>query len=506
MKKIFALVVSLLMCVCAFVGCSYAPKGNDIFDTGSSFGGIVPSDFGNNYKYDEIVEQPFVKTSESAESYFSMDRSTSGYSLMRRQIKQKALPDPASVAIEQYVNYFNYDYIRPTEGTALAAGATLFDCPWNASSKLLRIGVAAEEIKRENARPNNIVFLIDVSGSMYGADRLPLVQQSFSMLLPMLTSQDTVSVVTYASGVKVVAEGLKCTEDNKTRIDAIVSDLMASGSTNGEGGIQLAYACAEKYKSSNTNNRVILATDGDFNVGAQSKEDLQKLISQKIDQNIQLTVLGVGMGNYRADFMETLTKNGNGACYYIDTLTEARKVLVEDFGGTINTVAYDAKAAVKFNADVVDSYRIIGYENSLLSRDEYEDDKTNAGEIGSGHTVTAVYEVKLKEAVNAGDKVCDVEVAYKTKQSDGDKSTLVSATPVTATVIYNPDYQPSSDDVFVGCVVEFGLLLRNSKYKGDATYAAVIERLTALADYVSTDPFKKEFVGLVKEAADILQK
>ena len=501
MKKLFALVVSLLMCVCVLVGCSAAP--NDNYYPGASFDGFNnPSDFGNNYKYDEIVEQPFVSTSENAESYFSMDRSTSGYSLMRRQINGGSLPAPASVAIEQYINYFNYDYIRPTDGTALAAGATLFDCPWNASSKLLRIGVAAEELKRENSSdPNNIVFLIDVSGSMYGADRLPLVQQAFSMLLPMLTAKDTVSVVTYASGVKVVAEGLKCTEDNKTRIDAIVSDLTAGGSTNGEGGIQLAYACAEKYKGSNTNNRVIIATDGDFNVGAQSKEDLQILISQKIDQNIQLTVLGVGMGNYRADFMETLAKNGNSACYYIDTLNEARKVLVEEFGGTINTVAYDAKAAVKFNADIVDSYRIIGYENSLLSRDEYEDDKTNAGEIGSGHTVSAVYEVKLKEAVNVGDKVCDVEVAYKTKQSDGDKNTLVSATPVTATVTYNPDYQPSSDDVFVGCVVEFGLILRTSKYKGDATYAAITERLNSLGDYVTKDCFKAEFADLVQKAA-----
>lgn len=505
MKKLFALVVSLLMCVCVLVGCSAAP--NDNCYPGASFDGFVNSydDFGNNYKYDEIVEQPFVNTSENAESYFSMDRSTSGYSLMRRQINGGSLPAPASVAIEQYINYFNYDYLRPTDGKALAAGATLFDCPWNASSKLLRIGVAAEEVKRENTRPNNIVFLIDVSGSMYDVDRLPLVQQSFSMLLPMLTADDTVSVVTYASGVKVVAEGLKCTEDNKARIDAIVSDLTAGGSTNGEGGIQLAYACAEKYKGSNTNNRVILATDGDFNVGAQSKEDLQKLISQKIDQNIQLTVLGVGMGNYRADFMETLTKNGNGACYYIDTITEARKVLVEDFGGTINTVAYDAKAAVKFNANVVDSYRIIGYENSLLSRDEYEDDKTNAGEIGSGHTVTALYEVKMKEAVNTGDKVCDVEIAYKTKQTVDRKETLVSATPVTATVTYNPDYQPSSDDVFVGCVAEFGLILRTSKYKGDATYVAITERLNSLGDYVTKDCFKAEFADLVQKASTLFR-
>lgn len=505
MKKLFALVVSLLMCVCVLVGCSAAP--NDNYYPGASFNGFDNSydDFGNNYKYDEIVEQPFVSTSENAESYFSMDRSTSGYSLMRRQINGGSLPAPASVAIEQYVNYFNYDYIRPTDGTALAAGATLFDCPWNATSKLLRIGVAAEEVKRENTRPNNIVFLIDVSGSMYDVDRLPLVQQSFSMLLPMLTADDTVSVVTYASGVKVVAEGLKCTEDNKARIDAIVSDLTAGGSTNGEGGIQLAYKCAEKYKTTNSNNRVILATDGDFNVGAQSKEDLQKLISQKIDQNIQLTVLGVGMGNYRADFMETLTKNGNGACYYIDTITEARKVLVEDFGGTINTVAYDAKAAVKFNADIVDSYRIIGYENSLLSRDEYEDDKTNAGEIGSGHTVTAVYEVKLKETVNSGDKVCDVEIAYKTKQTVDGKETLVSATPVTATVTYNPDYQPSSDDVFVGSVAEFGLILRTSKYKGDATYAAITERLNSLGDYVTKDCFKAEFADLVQKASTLFR-
>lgn len=501
MKKIFALLLILTMCIAVFVGCAAAPIGGDMYYYPPQSGMF---DLDENYQFDEIKEKDFVSASETADSYFSLDRHTSGYSLMRRQIVEKGKLNASSVRIEDYINYFNYNYARPTGDDSLALGGSLFDCPWNAQHKLLRIGVAAEELTLDDGISNNIVFLLDTSGSMYGEDRLPLVQQAFTMLLPLLGANDTVSVVTYASGTKVLCEGLAATESNKTRIANIISDIVAGGSTNGEGGINLAYKCAEKYKTATSNNRVILATDGDFNVGASSKSALEKLISDKAKKGVDLTILGVGMGNTRDDFMETLAKNGNGTAAYIDTITEARKVLVEDFGGTMRTVAYDAKAKVVFNADVVDSYRIIGYENSILTSDEYEDSKTQAGEIGSGHTVTAVYEVVLKDGATDGSTAANIEVKYKKKPlTDTEEDNPEFA--VNCEIKLDKAYVPTDDDKFVACVVEYGLLLRDSKYKSDATFAAVIARLNELGDYVSADGFKAEFLQIVKSAMDLYQ-
>ncbi len=503
MKKFLALIVTVLVCLSLLVGCSAGgPNKSYDYDYSHTPTGIPENDKGDNYQFAEIKENDFTDVSKTADSYFSLNRNTSGYSLMRRQINEGAKIHPSSVRIEDYVNYFNYNYARPTGNDSLALGGSLFDCPWNAAHKLLRIGVAAEELNFDDTA-NNVVFLIDVSGSMYGEDRLPLVQQAFTMLLPMLDAADTVSVVTYASGTKVLCEGLTCTDSNKTKIANIIQDIQAGGSTYGEGGINLAYACAEKYMHRGGNNRVILATDGDFNVGASIDGELEKLISDKASKGIDLTVLGFGMGNTRDDTMETLAKNGNGTAAYIDTINEARKVLVEEFSGTMRTVAYDAKAKVMFNAESVDEYRLIGYENSMLTSDQYNNSKTQAGEIGSGHTVTAVYEVALKKGVADGASVAELEVAYKKAPLTDNENVENPEYKVNASITLDGSYVQTDDDKFVACVVEYGLLLRESKYKSDATFADVIARLAALNDYIATDGFKTEFAEVVGKAATL---
>lgn len=506
-KTVYATIAMLLLCVFAFTACSagglydkdmsgrfYPPDGSQM-DEGSDSG----------YIHDEIKELDFVKTDKQAEVFLSLDRNTSGYSLMRRTILGGHKVATDSVRLEDYINYFNYtDVAHPEEGKSLAASGTVTDCPWNADHKLLRVNVAAEQISTENKRVNNVVFLIDTSGSMYWGDRLPLVQQAFTAMLPMLTAEDRLSVVTYAGEERLLCEGVQCTDSEKAKVAAIIEDLEASGSTNGEGGLKLAYKVAEKYFVKGGNNRILLATDGDFNVGAGTPEQLKKLVSDKKSKaGVGLSILGVGMGNTRDDMMQALSKNGDGNAYYIDNINEARKVLVEEFGGTMNTVAYDAKAGVTFNADVVDSYRIIGYENSLMSEEDFNDDNKDAGEIGSGHVVTAVYEIALKDGVTNG-KVCDVTVKYRKEAKTDDNAAEV--VDVTAEVTLDGAYTPTADDKFVACVVEFGLILRDSKYKGDANFADILQTLDSLGKYVSEDSFKAEFVTVVNKAAEIYGK
>ena len=376
----------------------------------------------------------------------------------------------------------------------MAVSGSLFDCPWNSENKLFTIGVAAEEISFENPTQNNLVFLIDTSGSMYGDDRLGLIQQAFTMLLENLADNDYVSIVTYAGDCRVALDGARGTE--KTKIANVLQDLEASGSTNGSGGIQLAYEEAAKYFVKGGNNRVILATDGDFNVGISNKNQLKSFISEKRNSGIYLSVLGVGMFNTNDTTMKTLAENGNGNYAYLDSVAEARKVLVEEINGTFNVVAKDAKIGVVFNADVVDSYRLIGYESKMMSQEEFDDEQKDAGEIGSGHTVTAVYEVKLKE--NASGEVATAELRYKNPQTEESQSITYTCT--------TQDYTqtPDEDSVFIGCVVEYGLLLRQSQYKGDASFQSVIQRLETL-NCVSTDQFKAEFLTIVQKAARLYE-
>ncbi|MCH5153183.1 MAG: von Willebrand factor type A domain-containing protein [Clostridiales bacterium] len=496
MKKATVIILSIIMALCAtlFAACSGA---DDFYQRFPSYAEMQ----GDNYQYEEIVEQPFVSTDEETSSYFSLDRNTASYSLMRRQIENGQKISAGSVRLEEYVNYFNYNYARPTGEDALALGGAVFDCPWNAQHKLLSISVAAEELKLDDTQRNNIVFLIDTSGSMYGDDRLGLIQQAFTMLLDSLASDDIISIVTYAGDSRVALDGELAA--NKLKIAKVIEDLEASGSTNGAGGLENAYRIAQKHFVEEGNNRVILATDGDFNVGVSSKAGLQELISEKRDSGIYLSVLGVGMTNTNDTTMETLARNGNGNYAYLDSIFEAKKVLVQELNGTLVTVAKDAKIGVEFNKEVVSKYRLLGYDTKLLTQEQFEDENTDAGEIGAGHTVTAVYEIELKTGADGAvqGNIAQVELKYKkpaTSQTGGtedNKSVSITFTTEDYTAT------PNNDCVFIGCVLEYGLILRQSKYKGEATFNAVLARLETLEDYLATDEFKQDFASIVQKAS-----
>lgn len=494
MKRLFCLAILIVVVALLFAGCSAEyPNLSDKND-----GLFLPSTIlgESGYQHDEVVENNFVSTSENAESYFSLDRNTASYSLMRRQINAGSKVSEGAVRVEEYVNYFNYNYARPTD-LALALGGSLFDCPWNSAHKLLTIGVSAEEVSFAEPKQNNIVFLIDTSGSMYGSDRLGLIQQSFTMLLDYLGDNDVVSIVTYAGDSRVALEGALGSQ--KTLIANVLQDLQPQGSTNGSGGIQKAYETAQKYFVNGGNNRILLATDGDFNVGVTSKNQLEALVNSQANNGIFLSVLGVGMMNTNDSTLSILSKNGQYA--YLDSVAEARKVLVEELGGTFNTVAKDAKIGVTFNSDVVESYRLIGYENKMITEDEFNDVNKNAGEIGSGHTVTAVYELQLKQ--NAQGDIATAEVRFKTT-GETEENKSIAKTYTTA------DYtaSPNEDSVFIGCVVEYGLLLRNSAFKNDATFGAVIARLESLPSVSgeNADQFRNEFLQIVKKAKTMYEK
>ncbi len=495
MKKfvIFALSVIFILSLSLLAACSAGPNGNLESD------GVAPEILESlNYQFEQSHEQPFVSSESSPSSYFSLDRNTASYSLMRRQIEEGIRLNAGSVRIEEYVNYFHYNYVRPVDGKALSLSARLFDCPWNSAHKLLSFAVAAKELHLGDVS-NNIVFLIDTSGSMYGADRLGLIQQAFVMLLDNLGGGDAVSVVTYAGDSRIALEGANGTE--KRRIANVIEDLEANGSTNGEGGINMAYALAEKYFVKGGNNRVILATDGDFNVGASSKAELQKLIATHREKGIYLSVLGVGMTNTNDTTMKTLAENGNGNYAYLDSLAEAKKVLVTELGGTLETVAKDTKAGVEFNPNVVSQYRLLGYDTKLLSQEQFEDEAADAGEIGAGHTVTAVYEVELKQGAEG--TVATAEVKYKLPDNDGDATNDVSDSVTLTVTTENYTAAPSDDDIFIGCVLEFGLLLRESDYKADASFDSVLARLQTIVDYTAADEFKAQFVDVVQKAQAI---
>ena len=497
MKKFTVITLSILLtlCVVLFAACSGA--GN--------YTGRLPSyssELNENYQHETVVEQPFVSTDDETNSYFSLDRNTASYSLMRRQIESGMKISAGSVRLEEYVNYFNYSYARPTGDDALGLSGSVFDCPWNSAHKLLSVSVAAEELQWEDAPRNNIVLLIDTSGSMEGADRLGLIQQAFVMLLDNLDSEDVISIVTYAGDSRVALDGELA--QNKLRIAKVIEDLTAKGSTNGEGGLENAYRIAQKHFIDEGNNRVILATDGDFNVGVSNKEGLQQLISEYRDTGIYLSVLGVGMTNTNDTTMETLAKNGNGNYAYLDNLLEAKKALVDELGGTLYTVAKDAKIGVEFNKEVVSKFRLLGYDTKVLTQEQFEDENTDAGEIGAGHTVTAVYEIELRsngDGVAMQGDVASVELKYKKPATTAGGTEQNKSVSLTFSIEEHYTDAPSDDCVFISCVLEFGLILRQSKYKGNASFAAVLARLETLADYLENDVFKQDFVHIVQKAS-----
>lgn len=497
-KRILALFMMVVMLI-SVVSCN-AAKGDAAFPNYAGAPKYNSDAYDSDEDYTEITENPFISTLEQPDSYFSIDANTASYPNLRRYITNGNIAIPKdAVRVEEMLNYFNYDYETPTDDSVFALTSSVFDTPYNESTKLLTIGLAAEEIEFQNVQ-NNLVFLIDVSGSMYSDDKLPLVQQSFLLLLENLNPTDRVSIVTYAGSDQVLLKGAYGYE--KQKIAAVIEDLSAGGSTAGSAGLSTAYDIAKECFVEGGNNRIILATDGDLNVGITSILGLESFVAKKAKSGIYLSVFGFGTGNIKSDKMESLALKGNGTYSYIDSVREARRALVEQIGGSMITVAKDVKAGIVFNPEYVESYRLIGYENKLLTQEEFEDSNTDAGEIGSGHTLTVCYELVLtdQEFVE-GDSLAEVKIKYKpTENVGGDAESEVELILSVGTDSYHSS--PMGDDAFIAAVVEFALILRNSEYKGNANLNSLIARLDNM-DF-SGDEYKEEFRNIVKIYSSIL--
>lgn len=460
--------------------------------------------------YNRIYENEFLQVRRDAVSTFSIDVDKASYSNMRRFLQRGVMPPPDAVRIEELINYFPYDYSAPAEGEPFSVQMEMGECPWNSAHQLLRIGLYGKKIELDKAAPGNFVFLIDVSGSMSSEDKLPLLVSSFKLLVEQLRPEDRIAIVVYAGAAGLVLPSTPGSD--KATIYAALESLESGGSTAGGAGIELAYETARKNFIKDGNNRVILATDGDFNVGISDEGALVRLIEQKREQGVFLTVLGFGTGNYKDAKMEQLADNGNGNYFYIDNLMEGRKVLVKELGGNMFTIAKDVKLQLEFNPAYVKSYRLIGYENRMLAAEDFNDDRKDAGEIGSGHAVTALYEIipagsaddarpvdslKYQKMIPLGlgssKEVLTLKLRYK--EPDSNESKLL----IRQLNSENP-MAPSSEFLFASSVAEFGLLLRNSKFKGTASYVSVAAR-ARLSKGSDHDGYRAEFIQLVELAA-----
>lgn len=474
--------------------------------------GVMPA---ATESYKPINENGFLAVGQQPVTTFSVDVDRAAYSNVRRFLNNGEMPPEDAVRIEEMINYFDYDYPQPRGEHPVAIVSETTDSPWNPGLKLVHIGLQAKTVSTENLPASNLVFLIDVSGSMNEANKLPLLKQAFKLLADQLRAEDKISIVAYAGSAGMVLAPTSGSE-KKTIKDAL-DKLEAGGSTAGGEGIELAYNLAKKHFLPKGNNRVILATDGDFNVGISNESELQKLIEEKRKAGIFLSVMGFGMGNYKDSHVETLADKGNGNYAYIDNIQEARKVFVQEFGGTLFTIAKDVKIQIEFNPAHVQAYRLIGYENRALRNDEFNDDQKDAGDMGSGHTVTAIYEIvpsgvkspyvattdALKyQPGNAAtgsnnNEMMTIKVRYK--QPDSEKSKLFDLPVPATTVAFD---QCSVNFRFASAVAEFGLLLRGSEYKGSASYADVIRRARA-AFGNDEEGYRSEFVQLVKVAQSL---
>lgn len=473
----------------------------------------LPGTF-NTEDYKRINENPFFLPQRTPLSTFSIDVDTASYSNVRRFISRGQLPPKDAVRLEELINYFDYDYASPKGDQPFSVSTEVATAPWNSQHKLVHIGLKGKELEQE--QPSNLVFLIDVSGSMKRPNKLALVKKSLCLLVHQLKPQDRVSLVVYAGRAGIVLPSTPGTQ--KATILNAIDRLEAGGSTAGAAGINMAYDMAERHFLKNGNNRVILATDGDFNVGQSSDAELERLIEQKRDRGVFLTVLGYGTGNYKDNKMELLANKGNGNYAYIDTLLEAQKVLVNDLRGTLFTIAKDVKIQVEFNPEKVQAYRLIGYENRLLRDQDFNDDQKDAGEIGSGHTITALYEVvptgvtsdielpdidPLKfQKPTASSKSSDLmNLKLRYKQPQGSKSQLIS----TAIADQNRSIQSATDNLkFSAAVAMYGMVLRDSDYKGEATFNQVLD-LAEQAKGKDSQGYRTAFMQLVERSQTLQQ-
>ncbi len=438
--------------------------------------------------YDSVAENDFLAVKGNPLSTFSIDVDTASYANVRRMLEGGSMPPAGAVRIEELVNYFSYDYAGPSDDTPFATHVEVAGCPWKTDHRLVRIGLKGQELDLSQRPPSNLVFLLDVSGSMEDPNKLPLLRRSLKMMVEHLGENDRVAIAVYAGASGLVLPSTPA--DRKGEILDALERLQAGGSTNAGAGIDLAYAQAAENFIEGGVNRVILCTDGDFNVGVTNQSDLVTMIEKKAKSGVFLTVLGFGMGNYKDSTLEKLADKGNGNYGYIDSIAEARKVLVSEMGGTLVTIAKDVKIQVEFNPTKVQAYRLIGYENRLLAAQDFNDDTKDAGEIGAGHTVTALYEIvpvgvaielpgvdELRyqkpedtSVTDGSGELCFLKLRYK--QPDGDTSSLLEFPIADSGASYD---QASGEFKFAAAVATFGMLLRDSKYKGGANYDTVLE-------------------------------
>lgn len=476
----------------------------------------------NTEEYSKWQEKGFSSVMAEPLSTFAADVDTASYSNLWRLVKEGYTLDEirgieGAVRIEELLNYFSYDYKEPRAGEPFGVNMQIGKCPWNKEANLLMIGLATEKIAYEDAPPSNLVFLLDVSGSMGEQNKLPLLQEAFCLLTENLTGKDRISIVTYSNEDRIVLSGAKGDETRK--IKRAINSLEASGGTHGSKGLEAAYEIAKEYFIDGGNNRIILATDGDLNIGLTSEEELQEFISEKKESGIFLSVLGFGGGNLKDNKMEILADKGNGNYAYIDSLREARKVLVEEMTATLLTICKDVKLQVEFNPAVVSDYRLIGYYNRELDRRDFHDDTKDGGEIGAGHSITVLYELILKEPLSNLDEEEIEELKYRDNYEDELKTNRVSGRAcseewLTLSIRYKKpaeeksnllqypvsyaDYasEPGDDFVFAAAVAEFGLLASNSSYAGEASLQHVEKVLNSM-DF--DDEYKEDFRDMVKE-------
>jgi Ca-activated chloride channel family protein len=476
---------------------------------------------GSTATYPHLTENSFLTAVNFPLSTFSIDVDTASYANVRRFLSERRMPSRDAVRIEEMINYFSYRYPQPRGEDPFAANIEVAGCPWNPEHRLVRIGIKGREIAREKRPPSNFVFLIDVSGSMQPNERLPLIKQALRQLVKKMTGNDRVAIVVYASEAGIKLESTPCSD--KETILRVIDELAAGGSTNGGDGIRQAYRVAEENFIQGGVNRVLLCTDGDFNVGTTDQRELVQLIQQKAKSGVFLTTLGVGSDNYKDALMQKLADKGNGNYHYLDTLEEAQKVLIDQMNATLVTIAKDVKIQIEFNPAQVNAYRLIGYEKRLLHKEDFNNDAKDAGEIGAGHTVTAFYEIvpagqeirgpvddlkyqqpateKRERYVDASSKeLLTLKLRYK--QPNGDRSRLLEF-PVTDSgkrfANASPDFR------FAASVASFGMLLRDSEYKGDTSYDAVRE-WASQAKGSDEEGYRAEFLNLVRTAGNLREQ
>lgn len=479
-------------------------------------GGITPR-IQNSESYKGFSENKFISPSQEPYSTFAIDVDGASYSNIRRMINAGKIPPKDAVRIEEMINYFEYDHFQPADKDPVTISTELTNSPWNKEHQLMRIVLKAKDISTKNLPPANFVFLIDVSGSMQGDSRLSLVKSSLKLLVDQLRDEDQVAIVTYAGQANIKLNSTNAGQ--KMTIKQAIDELTAGGSTAGGEGIKMAYNIARKNFLEKGNNRIILASDGDFNVGLSSDQDMELLIAKERESGVHLTVLGFGMGNLKDSKMELLANKGHGNYAYIDNISAARKAMITEFGGTMFTAAKDVKVQVEFNPYYVQSYRLIGYENRLLQQEDFNNDKKLGGDMGVGHTVTAIYEIIPVEVENKFNRVDSLKyqsnkthitgvsngefatVKFRYKQVDSEQSKLQEEVVLSKIKNFN---LVTDDFRFASAVVEFGMLLRDSEFKQNSSFEAIIDR-AQLAKGFDKEGYRTEFISLVKSYQLLLQ-